>query len=199
MTACVNKKHTRRVALAISASLVGALSLGAAAPAVAFATNDGIQTMDIQDNSAFAKAELVAAEDGKGHDVGSGMPDHFQSFGTAGNNGGYLGAASGQGRGKIICLAVYGSSHDTLELLAAHGRLEHGRNVRVFCHGNCLSFYTDIHGKEFLRVVGTSRLELLTSSVSRKRSSHLSYAPVLKGRSLFIVSQPSRQAFFSQL
>ncbi len=50
-----------------------------------------------------------------------------------------------------------------------------------------------------LSVVGTSRLELLTSSVSRKRSSHLSYAPVLKGRSLFIVSQPSRQAFFSQL
>ena len=46
MTACVNKKHTRRVALAISASLVGALSLGAAAPAVAFAANDGIQTMD---------------------------------------------------------------------------------------------------------------------------------------------------------
>ena len=90
---------------------------------------------------------------GKGHDVGSGMPDHFQSFGTAGNNGGYLGAASGQGRGKIICLAVYGSSHDTLELLAAHGRLEHGRNVRVFCHGNCLSFYTDIHGKEFLRTM----------------------------------------------
>ena len=35
MTACVNKKHTRRVALAISASLVGALSLGAAAPAFA--------------------------------------------------------------------------------------------------------------------------------------------------------------------
>ena len=35
MTACVNKKHTRRVALAISASLVGALSLGAATPVFA--------------------------------------------------------------------------------------------------------------------------------------------------------------------
>ena len=28
-----------------------------------------------------------------------------------------------------------------------------------------------------ITLVGTSRLELLTSSVSRKRSSHLSYAP----------------------
>ena len=33
MTACVNKKHSRRVAAAVSASLVGALTLGAA-PAV---------------------------------------------------------------------------------------------------------------------------------------------------------------------
>ncbi|MDM8275824.1 S-layer homology domain-containing protein [Enorma phocaeensis] len=38
MTACV-KNHSKRVALAISASLVGALTLGAAAPAVAFADN----------------------------------------------------------------------------------------------------------------------------------------------------------------
>ena len=37
MTACVNKKHSRRVAAAVSASLVGALTLGAA-PAVVFAT-----------------------------------------------------------------------------------------------------------------------------------------------------------------
>ncbi|MBM6953988.1 S-layer homology domain-containing protein [Enorma phocaeensis] len=42
MTACV-KNHSKRVALAISASLVGALTLGAAAPAVAFA-DDGAST-----------------------------------------------------------------------------------------------------------------------------------------------------------
>ena len=46
MTACVNKKHTRRVALAVSASLVGALSLGAAAP-VAFA--EGVDTQFAED------------------------------------------------------------------------------------------------------------------------------------------------------
>ena len=43
MTACV-KNHSKRVALAISASLVGALSLGAAAPA-AYAANEGISTL----------------------------------------------------------------------------------------------------------------------------------------------------------
>ena len=36
MTACVNRKHSRRVAAAVSASLVGALTLGAA-PAVVMA------------------------------------------------------------------------------------------------------------------------------------------------------------------
>ncbi len=43
MTACV-KNHSKRVALAVSASLVGALSLGAAAPA-AYAANEGISTL----------------------------------------------------------------------------------------------------------------------------------------------------------
>ncbi|MBM6953981.1 S-layer homology domain-containing protein [Enorma phocaeensis] len=68
MTACVNKKHTRRVALAISASLVGALSLGAAAPAVAFATNDGIQTLagDTQDSLRDGKVTAWADQDGDG-------------------------------------------------------------------------------------------------------------------------------------
>ena len=56
MTACVNKKHTRRVALAISASLVGALSLGAAAPAVAFAEG-GVSTLATED-AAVSKAEV---------------------------------------------------------------------------------------------------------------------------------------------
>ncbi|MBM6953998.1 hypothetical protein [Enorma phocaeensis] len=56
MTACVNKKHTRRVALAISASLVGALSLGAAAPALAFAEGGG-STLATE-GAAVAKAEV---------------------------------------------------------------------------------------------------------------------------------------------
>ena len=56
MTACVNKKHTRRVALAISASLVGALSLGAAATPV-FAEGNGISTLATED-AAVSKAEV---------------------------------------------------------------------------------------------------------------------------------------------
>ncbi len=50
MTACV-KNHSKRVALAISASLVGALSLGAAAPAVAFAANEGVSTLATEQGS----------------------------------------------------------------------------------------------------------------------------------------------------
>ena len=57
MTACVNKKHTRRVALAISASLVGALSLGAAAPAAAFAT-EGIEAQVVESNDAFGRGSV---------------------------------------------------------------------------------------------------------------------------------------------
>ncbi|OUP06194.1 S-layer homology domain-containing protein [Collinsella sp. An2] len=68
MTACVNKKHTRRVALAISASLVGALSLGAAAPAVAFA-EDGISTQAVPGVDAFEEGKVTAAEDIDGKDI----------------------------------------------------------------------------------------------------------------------------------
>ena len=56
MTACVNKKHTRRVALAISASLVGALSLGAATPVFA-AEGDGISTL-AEDGQPTANATV---------------------------------------------------------------------------------------------------------------------------------------------
>ena len=66
MTACVNKKHTRRVALAISASLVGALSLGAAATPV-FA-ND-IATQSVSGTGAFRTADLVSAVDIEGNGV----------------------------------------------------------------------------------------------------------------------------------
>ncbi|MBM6953980.1 S-layer homology domain-containing protein [Enorma phocaeensis] len=56
MTACV-KNHSKRVALAISASLVGALTLGAAAPAVAFA-DEGVSTLASTD-SAVDRAEVT--------------------------------------------------------------------------------------------------------------------------------------------
>ena len=63
MTACV-KNHSKRVALAISASLVGALSLGAAAPAVAFAANEGIQPL-ISEADAVDQGKITKAENGQ--------------------------------------------------------------------------------------------------------------------------------------
>ena len=59
MTACVNKKHTRRVALAISASLVGALSLGVAAPVFA----NEIATQSVTATDALEGGELTGAVD----------------------------------------------------------------------------------------------------------------------------------------
>lgn len=46
-------------------------------------------------------------------------------------------------------------------------------------------------------LVGTSRLELLTPSVSRKCSSHLSYAPTPRGEVLSSENDPARQQIFS--
>ena len=82
MTACVNKKHTRRVALAISASLVGALSLGAAAPAAAFAA-EGIEAQSVTGTGAFKTAELVSAVDidGKSIDIPAGGQITFTADG----------------------------------------------------------------------------------------------------------------------
>ena len=64
MTACVNK-HSKRVALAVTASLVGALGLGAAAPAVAVA--EGISTMATEEGSV-ARGEVKYA-----HNYGDGQ------------------------------------------------------------------------------------------------------------------------------
>ena len=88
MTACVNKKHSRRVALAISASLVGALSLGAAVPAVAFA-ND-ISTLEATDQSSINDGKIVSFKNGleSGHAfVANGkaqglVPEKIQPWGT---------------------------------------------------------------------------------------------------------------------
>ena len=62
MTACVNKKHTRRVALAISASLVGALSLGVAP--VAAVADDSITTLVGSQETAFSRGEIVLSGTG---------------------------------------------------------------------------------------------------------------------------------------
>ena len=61
MTACVNRKHTKKVAAVVTASLVGALSLGAAP--VAAVADTGIETLAA--NWATG-AKVTAAEDGKG-------------------------------------------------------------------------------------------------------------------------------------
>ena len=61
MTACVNKK-SKRVAAVVTASLVGALSIGA--PAVALAANANIETLAV--NWANG-AKITAATDGKGN------------------------------------------------------------------------------------------------------------------------------------
>ena len=61
MTACVNKK-SKRVAAVVTASLVGALSIGA--PAVALAANANIETLAVNWASG---AKITAATDGKGN------------------------------------------------------------------------------------------------------------------------------------
>ena len=60
MTACVNKK-SKRVAAVVTASLVGALSIGA--PAVALAANGGIEMLATE---WYTKATITKAENGKG-------------------------------------------------------------------------------------------------------------------------------------
>ena len=61
MTACVNKKHSRRVAAAVSASLVGALTLGAA-PAVVMAAEEAPVEQQFADpEGAFSNAKVVTA------------------------------------------------------------------------------------------------------------------------------------------
>ena len=60
MTACVNKKHSRRVAAAISASLVGALTLGAA-PAVVMATEAPVDQQVQESGEAFTNGFVQAA------------------------------------------------------------------------------------------------------------------------------------------
>ena len=66
MTACVNKNHARRVAGVVTASLVGAHTLGgvslAAVPTVALAEQGSLQSVDI-----FTDAKVTQAKDNKGN------------------------------------------------------------------------------------------------------------------------------------
>ena len=66
MTACVNKK-SKRVAAVVTASLVGALSIGA--PAVAFATdtNTGIELLTADANKDFANGSVLEVNDSTGN------------------------------------------------------------------------------------------------------------------------------------
>ncbi|OUO57945.1 hypothetical protein B5F74_11480 [Collinsella sp. An271] len=66
MTACVNRKHTKKVAAVVTASLVGALSLGAAP--VAAVADTGIDMQALTPADAF-KNGTVAATNGKGEAV----------------------------------------------------------------------------------------------------------------------------------
>ena len=66
MTACVNKK-SKRVAAVVTASLVGALSIGA--PAVALATTDA--SIDMLAVNWHTNAKISKATDGKGHSLAS--------------------------------------------------------------------------------------------------------------------------------
>ena len=71
MTACVNKK-SKRVAAVVTASLVGALSIGA--PAVAFATdtNSGIELLTADANSEFSNGVASQATVGNGGNLNDG-------------------------------------------------------------------------------------------------------------------------------
>ena len=64
MTACVNRKHTKKVAAVVTASLVGALSLGAAP--VAAVADTGIETLAVTWNTG---ASITKANDGRGASV----------------------------------------------------------------------------------------------------------------------------------
>ena len=60
MTACVNRKHTKKVAAVVTASLVGALSLGVA-PVAAMADDAAIETQAASKQDVFEKATITEA------------------------------------------------------------------------------------------------------------------------------------------
>ena len=59
MTACVNRKHTKKVAAVVTASLVGALSLGAAPVAAMADTGPGIDLQVASAADTFSRGEIT--------------------------------------------------------------------------------------------------------------------------------------------
>ena len=82
MTACVNKNHGRRVAGVVTASLVGALTLGgvslAAVPTVALAEQAGVQAIQ-----PWGDFKLTGATDGQGNQLTGDL--YAMSFAYTGN------------------------------------------------------------------------------------------------------------------
>ena len=77
MTACVNRKHTKKVAAVVTASLVGALSLGVA-PVAAMA-DDGISTQSVSEQQAWANGSVTYAHDNQGYIIADPSNIEFEA------------------------------------------------------------------------------------------------------------------------
>ena len=82
MTACVNRKHTKKVAAVVTASLVGALSLGVA-PVAAMATNEGISTQSTSEVAAWENGTVTYAKDNDGYIIKNPEGYEFEKDGRA--------------------------------------------------------------------------------------------------------------------
>ncbi|MBM6868175.1 S-layer homology domain-containing protein [Collinsella tanakaei] len=78
MTACVNRKHTKKVAAVVTASLVGALSLGVA-PVAAMATDEGISTQSVSEQEAWANGTITYAHDNQGYIISDPSNIEFEA------------------------------------------------------------------------------------------------------------------------
>ena len=82
MTACVNRKHTKKVAAVVTASLVGALSLGVA-PVAAMATNEGISTQSVSPATSWQEGTCTYAKDNDGYIITNPEGYEFEYDGRA--------------------------------------------------------------------------------------------------------------------
>ena len=81
MTACVNRKHTKKVAAVVTASLVGALSLGVA-PVAAMAET-GIETQSTSEVAAWENGTVTYAKDNDGYIIKNPEGYEFEKDGRA--------------------------------------------------------------------------------------------------------------------
>ena len=139
-----------------------------------------------------ADGHLHAGEEllhGGGHDMGGGMAQELQAFGLVSGDGGGFNSVGGHFSGEIEESFSFSSLHTAgksgLEPFAGKSLLQHVGTGSAEGGLDRLSFYGYLHDKtpenkkrkgrrclpfRFCFVVGTSRLELLTPSVSRKCS-----------------------------